>query len=183
MTTRALAMKLRRLENLTKMRPGWHDTAATFQQVVLPPLDEFRVLPLDEQKRLLSAWRPPLSGINLPPLEELKKLPVQERIRLLAELRGPPDPHFRACFHCLPLSEVVKNVSRRDVWKQSLMGEADQQPASSADEREDSSRSSCNGRGREEQSHLPPAGKGLCGVTSEERTAASDSLSMCATPC
>ncbi len=107
MTTRALARKLRRLENQAKLRPGWHDPADSSPPVVLPPVDEFRLLPLDEQKRLLASWRPSLSGKELPPLEELKKLPVQERIRLLEELKGPPDPHLRACFHCLPLSEQV----------------------------------------------------------------------------
>jgi hypothetical protein len=70
--------------------------------------DEFRVLPLDDQKRLLSAWRPPLSEEELPPLEEFEKVPVQERIRLMAEAMGPPDPNVSACFRCLPLSEMVK---------------------------------------------------------------------------
>jgi hypothetical protein len=89
MTTRTLATKLRRLENLAKMRPGWHDTAADSQRVVLPPLEEFRVLPLDEQKRPLLAWRPPPCKVDLPPMAEFEKLPVLERIRLMAEAMGP----------------------------------------------------------------------------------------------
>ena len=107
MTTRALATKLRRLENLARRRPGWHDPADCSPPVVLPPVEEFRVLPLDEQKRLLSAWRPPPRDVDLPPLEEFAMLPVQERIRLMEELRGPPDPNVSACFRCLPLSEMV----------------------------------------------------------------------------
>jgi hypothetical protein len=107
MTTRALATKLRRLENLAKMCPDWNDLEDSSPPVVLPPVEEFRVLPLDEQKWLLSAWRPPLSGKKLPPLQEFEKLPVQERIRLMNELRGPPDPNVSACFSCLPLSEQV----------------------------------------------------------------------------
>jgi hypothetical protein len=35
MTVRALAMKLIRLEQLVKTRPGWHNTADCFQEVVL----------------------------------------------------------------------------------------------------------------------------------------------------
>jgi hypothetical protein len=85
MTTRALATKLKRLEKLAKSRPGWHDAEDSSPPVVLPPVDEFRVLPLDEQKRLLSVWRPPPSEEELPPLEEFEKLPVQERIRLMEE--------------------------------------------------------------------------------------------------
>src|SRR5262249_11522811 len=54
MTTRALATKLRRLENQAKTRPGRHDAAADFPPVFLPPVEVFRVLPLDEQKRLLT---------------------------------------------------------------------------------------------------------------------------------
>ena len=107
MTTRALAVKVPRLENLAKMRPGWSDPADSSPPVVLPPVEEFRVLPLDEQKRLLSAWRPPPSEGELPPLEEFEKLPVEERIRLMADLMGALDPHFDACFDCLPLSEQV----------------------------------------------------------------------------
>ncbi len=108
MTTRALAMKLRRLENLTKKRLDWNDAEDSSPPVVLPPVEEFRVLPLDEQKRLLSAWRPAPCKIDLPPLAEFEKLPVQERIRLMEEAMGPPDPHVSACFGCLPLSEQVK---------------------------------------------------------------------------
>jgi hypothetical protein len=48
MTTRALARKLKRLESLAKMRPGWNDTADASPPVVLPPVEEFRLLPLDE---------------------------------------------------------------------------------------------------------------------------------------
>jgi hypothetical protein len=55
MTTRALATKLKRLEKLARMRPGWDDPADSSPPVVLPPVEEFRVLPLDEQKQLLSA--------------------------------------------------------------------------------------------------------------------------------
>ena len=51
---------------------------------------------------------------ELPPLEEFEKLPVQERIRLMEEAMGPPDPHFDACFDCLPLSEQV-NMCRGDM--------------------------------------------------------------------
>jgi hypothetical protein len=107
MTTRALATKLRRLESLVKRRPGWNDAEDSSPPVVLPPLEEFRVLPLEEQKRVLSAWRPPLSEEGLSPLDEFEKLPVQERIRLMAEAMGPPDSHASACFDCLPLSEQV----------------------------------------------------------------------------
>jgi hypothetical protein len=89
------------------MCPGWHDAEDSSPPVVLPPVDEFRVLPLEEQKRLLSAWRPPLFEEELPPLEEFEKLPVLERMRLMEEAMGPPDPHFDACFDCLPLSEQV----------------------------------------------------------------------------
>ena len=60
MTTRALAMKLRRLENLAKMRPGWDDTADSSPPVVLPPVEEFRVLPLEEQKRLRPSRKRPV---------------------------------------------------------------------------------------------------------------------------
>jgi hypothetical protein len=49
MTTRALAMKLRRLENRAKMRPGWRDAEDSSPPMVLPPVEEFHVLPLDEQ--------------------------------------------------------------------------------------------------------------------------------------
>jgi hypothetical protein len=52
---------------------------------------------------------------ELPPLEEFEKLPVQERIRLMEEAMGPPDPHFDACFDCLPLSEQV-NMCRGDMF-------------------------------------------------------------------
>ena len=97
MTTRALATKLKRLERLARLRPDWDDTEDSSPPVVLPPLEEFRVLPLEEQKQLLSAWRPPLSEEELPPLEEFEKLPVQESIRLMEEAMGPPDPHFDAC--------------------------------------------------------------------------------------
>jgi hypothetical protein len=69
MTTRALATKLRHLESLVKRRPGRNDTEDSSPPVVLPPLEEFSALPLDEQKQLLWAWRPPLSE-ELPPLEE-----------------------------------------------------------------------------------------------------------------
>jgi hypothetical protein len=62
MTTRALAMKLKRLENQAKMRLDWNNAEDSSPPVVLPPLEEFRVLPLEEQKRLLSACRPPHSG-------------------------------------------------------------------------------------------------------------------------
>lgn len=113
MTTRTLATKLRRLEKLARMRPGWHDPAATSPPVVLPPVEEFRLLPLEEQKRLLWAWQSPPSDMELPPLEEFEKLPVQERIRLMEEEMGPPDPHVDACFACLPLSEQV-NMCRGD---------------------------------------------------------------------
>jgi hypothetical protein len=70
MKTRALATKLQRLEGLVRRRPGWHDAADSSQQVALPPVEYFRLLPLDEQKPLLSAWRPPLSEEELPSLEE-----------------------------------------------------------------------------------------------------------------
>jgi hypothetical protein len=82
----------------------------------LPPLDEFLVLPLAEQKRRLSAWRPPPCDVHLPPLEEFEQLPVAERKRLLDEALGPPDPTVSACFGCLPLSEQVNlclEASRR----------------------------------------------------------------------
>jgi hypothetical protein len=115
MTTRALATKLRRLENLAKMRPGWHDPADCSPSVVMPPVEEFRVLPLAEQKRLLSAWRPPPCDVDLPPLEKFEKLLVQERIRLMEEAMGPPDPNVSACFGCLPLSEQV-NMCRADLF-------------------------------------------------------------------
>jgi hypothetical protein len=49
MTTRTLARKLRRLENLFKRRRGWNDPTASFPLVALPSLEEFRVLPLDDQ--------------------------------------------------------------------------------------------------------------------------------------
>ena len=62
MTTRALATKLRCLENLAKMRPGWNDVEDSSPPVVLPPVEEFRGLPLGVQKRLLSAWRPWKNG-------------------------------------------------------------------------------------------------------------------------
>jgi hypothetical protein len=75
--------------------------------VILPPVEEFRLLPLAEQKRLLSAWRPPPCDMALPPLEEFEMLPIQERIRLMEEAMGPPDPNASACFSCLPLSEMV----------------------------------------------------------------------------
>jgi hypothetical protein len=61
MTTRALATKLKRLEKLAKMHPGWHDAEDSSPPVALPSVEEFRVLSLEEQKRLLSAWRPPPS--------------------------------------------------------------------------------------------------------------------------
>jgi hypothetical protein len=114
MTTRSLATKLRRLERLVKGRAGWTDPADSSPLVVLPPVEEFRTLPLEEQKRLLSAWRPPPCDVDLPPLEEFEKLPVQERIRLMEEATGPPDPHVSACFSCLPLSEQV-NMCRGDM--------------------------------------------------------------------
>jgi hypothetical protein len=107
MPTRALATKLRRLENPAKMRPGWHDAVDSSPPVVLPPVEEFRLLPLAEQKRLLLAWRPPPCDVDLPSLEEFDMLPVQERIRLMEEAMAPPDPHVSACFDCLPLSEMV----------------------------------------------------------------------------
>lgn len=114
MTTRSLATKLRRLEGLVNRRPGGNDPADRSPPVVLPPVEEFRVLPVEEQKRLLSAWRPPPCDVDLPPLEEFEKLPVQERIRLLEEAIGPPDPNVSACFGCLPLSEQV-NMCRGDM--------------------------------------------------------------------
>jgi hypothetical protein len=113
MTARSLATKLRRLENLVKRRPGWNDAAASFPPVVLPLAEEFRVLPAEEQKRLLSAWRPSRCAVDLPPLEEFEMLPVQERIRLMEESMGPTDPNVSACFSCLPLSEQV-NMLRGD---------------------------------------------------------------------
>jgi hypothetical protein len=94
MTARALATKIKRLENLAKRPPDWNDAEGSSPSVVLPPVEKFRVLPLDEQKRLLSAWRPPISDEELPSLEEFEKLPVQERIRLMEEAMGPPDPRL-----------------------------------------------------------------------------------------
>jgi hypothetical protein len=106
-TTRALAVKLKRLENRVKMRPGWYDAEIASEKEVLPPLEAFVVRPLDEQKRLLSAWRPTPCKVDLPPLAEFEKLRVPERIRLMEEAMGPPDPHLDACFDCLPRSEQV----------------------------------------------------------------------------
>jgi hypothetical protein len=122
MTIRALATKLKRLENRTKRRPGWNDSADSTPPVVLPPVEEFRVQPLDEQKRLLASGRPLPSGTKLPRLEELKKLPVQEKIRLMAELVGPPDLHFHACFHCLPFERADQYMSRRHGWQPPSLG-------------------------------------------------------------
>ena len=107
MTTRALATKLRRLESLVKRRPGWNDAEDSSPPVVLPPVEEFRVLPLDEQKRLLLSWRLTPCKIDLPYLQEFEKLPVQQRICPLAEAMLPPDPNVSACFNCLPFSEKV----------------------------------------------------------------------------
>jgi hypothetical protein len=107
MTTRALATKLRRRENQAKIHPDWDDTADSSPSVILPPVDEFRVLPLDEQKRLLLSWRPTPCKTDLPYLQEFEKLPVQQRICPLAEAMLPPDPYVSACFNCLPLSEKV----------------------------------------------------------------------------
>ena len=111
MTTRALATKLRRLENQAKIHPDWDDTADSSPSVILPPVDEFRVLPLDEQKRLLLSWRLTPCKIDLPYLQEFEKLPVQQRICPLAEAMLPPDPNVSACFRCLPGSEQV-NMGR-----------------------------------------------------------------------
>jgi hypothetical protein len=122
MTARALATKLKRLERLAKMRLHWDDTADSSQRVVLPPVEEFRVLPLGEQKRLLSAWRPPPSEEELPPMEEFEKLPVQERIRQMEEAMWPPDPHASACFDCLPLSEPVNMCRGNMVGSRPLRG-------------------------------------------------------------
>jgi hypothetical protein len=78
-----------------------------------------RVLPLEEQKRLLLAWQPPPAEEELPPLEEFEKLSVQERIRLMEEAMGPPEPHLDACFDCLPLIEQV-NMCRGDLFGSTL---------------------------------------------------------------
>jgi hypothetical protein len=83
--------------------------------VALPPVEEFRVLPLDKQKGLLWAYQSTLCGEELPPLEEFEKLPFQERIRLMEEAMGPPDPHLDARSDCLPLSEQV-NMCRGQMF-------------------------------------------------------------------
>jgi hypothetical protein len=108
MTTSSLAKKVRRLEILANRPWRRGDATVNSEQVVLPPGDEFRALPLAEQIRLLSAWRPPPGKVKLPPVDEFGQLPVAERIRLMNEAKGPPDPAFSACFRCLPLSEAIK---------------------------------------------------------------------------